>query len=264
MEYTLATGTFLVIDTSSAAGGVSYDREYAAETAVAEGTEQVFRTTRKVDHAELVKLADQLVQQARYAIRKHAISTPLGWICDTDGLRQIIDEILVLEAKARGFNIKAMAEGCERRVRVGVVPVELHPHNVAAAREISRTVFNTLGELADMLADGTSYGSPKGVQRLETFVHVRCRNLDRLAVGNQRFSIQDALGVARDVIRAARGAVKAKSCPKADEFGAERLRICELAEEFLVVDEPGESADPVVELLDEDGESGESEGEAVA
>jgi hypothetical protein len=203
---------YVIVDTSSAVGGVTYDRQYEGEdrqdvsrdgetlTAI----EQDFRTHKRVDVAEIVKHGDQIVQAARYACRKRCVNTPLGWFCDEQSLPEVRADFVGLAVEADEFNAKARRYGSARRVRVGFVPLRVEPDLEEAVREIARIVRGVCDDLLARIRAGE-------VDKLAP-VFLRAKNLDKLATRGsvQRDSIVWAIECAKECRTALRQGVKDK------------------------------------------------------
>jgi len=185
--------SYIVIDTSAATGGVTYHRETLNEREInaGDGIEREFQTRKTVDHVALVKEADSLVSKARAVLRKRCAFTPLGWICEANQLAVLRLDLEAVSQEADDYNDRASRSWCARRVRIGFVPVKLEIDNLAAAEEIARTIREVLAELKAKLEAKCS-----GAQ-FNSFFQTKCKNLDRLAAGMQKFAITDALACAK-------------------------------------------------------------------
>jgi hypothetical protein len=204
--------SYIVIETSAASGGVTYHRETISQCAIngGDGQEREFKTNKRVDHVALVKEADALISKSRAVLRKRCAATPLGWVCEEAQLTMVRLDMEEIAGEAEAFNQRAAGSWCARRVRIGYVPVKLEIDNLAAADEIARTIREVLAELRDKLAAHCT-----GAQ-FNSFYQTKCKNLDRLAAGMQRFAITDALACAKVARTELTNAAKDKRDPVLD------------------------------------------------
>ncbi|KKM71011.1 hypothetical protein LCGC14_1434820, partial [marine sediment metagenome] len=129
-------------------------------------------------------------------------------VCSQEGLPALLVEINALIAKADAFNELAAQSRCARRVHIRAVPIRLEVDNELAAKEIARTVRETLRELIACLEAGDA----KDIAR----VWLRCKNLERLAVGMHKFAIDDAKACAQNARKEIVRAAKENRCPVLD------------------------------------------------
>lgn len=205
----------LIIDTTSARGGVTYHRSTTNERAIGTAVETDLLSTRRVDNVDLVKESDQIVSAARVALRRRCAITPLGLICEKKTLDALDSEIEEIKIQGEEFNARSRQLGSARRIRVGFVPIEIEIDNVVAAREITRAIRETLEELRNIITSGCER------VRFNNFLQTRCKNLHAIG-GIQQFAILDAIEAAK----AARSEVtKAKKAAKkvGEEFNMSKL-----------------------------------------
>lgn len=184
---------YIVVDTSSCKGGVTYHRDRTEEREWREnGVEREIHSTKQIDDKAVVKEGNQLVSAARYILRKHCAQTAVGWFCEDSALPALRTEVEEFEAAADAFNARARQTDSACRVTIGIVPIRLELDNHAAAEAIARTIRETLHQLKSVLRAGALDKLPP--------VLLRAKNLDQLAVGMQRDSIVFAL----DCVKAAR------------------------------------------------------------
>lgn len=217
-------GSFLIVDVSSARGGVTYNRDarevkcpacgHAFRTAsklrghvpaiecpacgsLAERTR--ITTIREVDHKAFVKDGNNLVQSdVRCILRNHCANTSLGWVCERSELPALTAAYETIAAKASEFNASASRAGSSIHVRVGFVPVEIGVDNAAAAAFLAATIREVC---AEMIAALTAGNRPALAQLAR-----KAKNLDRLAADRiQRASITFAI----ENFREARGTLNA-------------------------------------------------------
>lgn len=183
---TIKPNGYVILDVSTALGGVTYDRTHGDEHPIgSDGSEREIHTVKTIDHKAMVKIGDSLVQAARYALRCHATNTTLGWFCDRDSLAALRDAFDKLAEQATEFNMNAAVAGSARRVRIRMIPVKIEIDNAEAAAEIAKTVRDVCTDLIDALRAGA-------VDRLAP-VFLRAKNLEKLGTGMQRDSIVFAI-----------------------------------------------------------------------
>lgn len=185
---------YVIVDVSSATGGVTYERELVSERTInaGQGQETNLSTKKTVDNLEAVSALDALVKQADYILRKHCARTIFGYFADAQKLEVIKAEIAELQAKADAVNYAARKVGCARRAYIGIVPAKLDIATPETAREIARTVRTVLGEVLAALRSGQVRKKNNTRDELHGPL-LRCKNLDMLAVGPAREMIRVAL-----------------------------------------------------------------------
>jgi hypothetical protein len=202
---------YIVLDASTATGGVRYMREVLKESAPygrdGEGEEKEWKTKKLVDHKELVAACDSLVKRVDYILRKYASRTSFGWFADETQLVEIRREVDLIAAEAAGINRTCATAGCERRVHIAVVPARMDLGTPDAAKEVARTIVSQLGDLAAALRAGD-------VGRSFDNLLVRAKNLDALAVGFAGESIKMALETIKSERREIKGKIKRGQTPE--------------------------------------------------
>jgi hypothetical protein len=191
---------YLVVDTSTATGGVTYDREYGDEIKInnGQGVQAKLHTIKTVDHVEAVAALDALKKKVDYACRKHCARTAFGWFADEVSLRALRNEVAELQAEAVTLNTAAAAVGSQRRAHVGIVAGKLEVASAEAAREIARTIREVLSSVLGALRSGKvkkrTDKDGKVIDRDELHAPLlKCKNLDRLAVGLAGEAVKMAL-----------------------------------------------------------------------
>lgn len=226
---TISSGYFVILDGCHASGGVHYDRDQISERETIDGgMEKEYKTTKRVDHVELCKRADAIVSSARYAIKKRATHTALGWVADREAVKAIRDEIAGVKREAALFNDHARANRCARRVTISVVAHEIRPDEGDVyewSRQIAATVREALAwvfaESQAVVANWDAYANEKearkAIDRIGVALRTKCKNLPQLATGMQRFALIDALDDAAKAVKAMRAALKeSKGAPTID------------------------------------------------
>lgn len=171
---------YVVLDTSSAHGGVHYYRKEIEAHAInnGEGVDATHETRKVVDHVAAVKAVDAVTKELDYAIRKYCAKTVFGPFCSDEDLPALQARVEELRAKADQVNADAAAAGSARRAYIGIVPVRIDVVSPEAAREIARTVCDVLSELRDAVKDGDVGPRFDGIW-------LKARNLAKLATGLQ-------------------------------------------------------------------------------
>lgn len=189
-----AEGTFqfrpgwMIVDTSSASGGIRYDRELVKEKSINKGNglQADHKTRKTVDHVEFCTAVDALVKKVDYVLRKHCTRTEMGWFADDSALAKVKAEVAELQAEATDLNINGAKKAkSARRAKIRVVPLRLDLDRKEAVQEIVHTIRGVLGELRDALRTGDLPSLHK--------LKIRAKNLDKLAVGFQSDAIRFAL-----------------------------------------------------------------------
>lgn len=225
MKLTVKPGSFLIVDTSHARGGVRIIRTRGAVTcprcgyhfAVASTTKGLGHTNqacpscgsqaeeadtssrKKVDHKVFVKDGNNITQSSvRCVLRQHCTPTSMGWICPRENLAAVREAYARIAREAVEFNERAARAGSAIRVEVGFVPVELAVDNADAAAALAGSIRETCADLHAALAAGNR-PVLAGLAR-------KAKNLPDLAVDTiQRSVIEFAL----ENFKEARGALNA-------------------------------------------------------
>jgi hypothetical protein len=188
---------------------VSYHRTRGIEEKIgADGIRQEIETEKTVDHVEAVRLISQVAKRADATLRKHCACTTFGYFATPEALPAIKAEFADLRNQADDANDFAASVGSARRVHVGYVLTMLDLSHEDAAREVSRTIRETLGEILAALRAGDVTGPA-----LRTPA-ARARGLDRLAVGIVGETIRQAIESVGPAAKIIRDAVKAGESPE--------------------------------------------------
>lgn len=185
---------WIVVDVSSATGGVSYDRTVVDEVAINnnDGVRVDTMTRKTVDHVGHVTAIDALVKKVDYVLRKHATrlggAARVGWFVDDATLDLVRTEVAELRAEAERLNALGRQLGSERQATIDIVPLRLDLDREEAVREITRTIRDVLGAFNTALRAG----DVESLHKLK----LRAINLDKLAVGFQADAIRMALDCA--------------------------------------------------------------------
>lgn len=181
---------YVISDLSRATGGVSYQRQHTSTEHNGEALTTNFETVKHVDNLALVTEGNQILSQARYALRRYATPTPIGHVATEAQLILLRAEMDDLADKAANYNTRAAAVGSLHRVRAAICPIKIDLDNESAAIEIAATVGSTLMDVLGYLQAGD-------FKRLRGLLDTKARNLHRLVVGLLADSVRDALDAAR-------------------------------------------------------------------
>lgn len=200
---------WLIIDNSTASGGVHYDRAMLDETTInrGRGVQTTHQTVKSVDHVEFCAAIDALVKRVDYVMRKHATKVGKNWFADNGGLKAIEGEVAEIAAEAERLNTAgADAARSDRRAYIAIMPIPIDYNREEAVREIARAIRETLTDVLTALQAGEVADFHK--------LKIRCINLDKLAVGMQSDAIRFALErfeTARKEIKTAANAARKKA-----------------------------------------------------
>lgn len=200
---------WMIVDCSSASGGIRYDRELVKEKSINKGVgmQADHKTRKTVDNVEFCAAVDAVVKKVDYVLRKHCARTEMGWFADDHVLHKVKAEIAEIEREAHKLNTTgAKKAGSARRAKIRVVPLKLDLAKPEAVQEIAATIRDVLTELRDALRAGDVASLHK--------LRIRSKNLEKLAVGFQSDAIRFALervpvaaNEIRDAIRTAKRGV---------------------------------------------------------
>jgi len=194
---------WLIVDCSSASGGIRYDRELVKEKSInkGNGVQADHKTRKTVDHVEYCAAVDAIVKKVDYVLRKHCARTAMGWFADNAALRKVKVEIAAIVREADDLNTNAAKKAkSERRAKISVAPLKLDPAHPEAVQEIAHTIRGILIELRDALRGGDLASLHK--------LRIRSKNLERLAIGFQSDAIRFALERVPEAATEIREAVK--------------------------------------------------------
>jgi hypothetical protein len=197
---------WLVVDCSSASGGIRYDRELVKEKSINEGNgiQADHKTRKTVDHVEYCAAVDAVVKKVDYVLRKHCARTEMGWFADDKALRKVKREVVAISREARELNASAEKADSARRAKISVAPLKLDPAHPEAVQEIAHTIRGVLGEIRDALRAGDVASLHK--------LRIRSKNLEQLAVGFQsdaiRFALERVPGAANEIREAIKNATR--------------------------------------------------------
>lgn len=188
---------YIVIDVSTARGGVTYRRTPIGEWAVNQGNglQAEHKTQKTVDHCEAVAAIDAIVKRADYILKRNCAHTTFGWFCDEVTLQKVREEIRELQAEAAELNESARRAGSTRQATIGIVPAKIEIGE-DAVREVARTIREVLTEIRNALREGSIGVSANAEHKAENKLHAplhRALNLDRLAVGIAGDAVRHAL-----------------------------------------------------------------------
>lgn len=198
---------WLVVDCSSASGGIRYDRELVKEKSINEGNgiQADHKTRKTVDHVEYCAAIDAVVKKVDYVLRKHCARTEMGWFADDKALKKVKREVTAIAREAKELNASAKKADSARRAKISVAPLKLDPAHPEAVQEIAHTIRGVLLELREALRAGDIASLHK--------LRIRSKNLEQLAVGFQsdaiRFALERVPDAANEIREAIRNATRA-------------------------------------------------------
>jgi len=179
---------WMMVDCSSASGGISYDRELLGEEPInrKRGLQVDHKTRKTVDNVEFCAAVDAVVKKVDYVLRKHCARTDMGWFADDSVLHKVKAEVAEIMKEAEELNTNGAKKAkSARRAKIRVVPLKLDLAKPEAVQEIAGTIRSVLIELRDALKAGDLASLHK--------LRIRSRNLEKLAVGFQSDAIKFAL-----------------------------------------------------------------------
>ena len=176
---------FVVMNTSSARGGVHYRQIDRDEQKIGGALRAQHTTIKTVDNIDAVKLIDACVKKADSICRRYCARTGFGWYIPPHALGALRQELRDLSQEADKLNVTARLQGSARRAYIGLVVAELDVVSGDAAREVARTVRDTLADLREKLYQGDLEHLPAPLQR--------ARNLDQLVIGLPGEAVRIAL-----------------------------------------------------------------------
>jgi len=215
---------WMIVDCSSASGGIRYDRELVKEKSINKGNgiQADHKTRKTVDHVEYCAAVDAVVKKVDYVLRKHCARTEIGWFADDSVLHKVKAEIAEIEREANELNtVGAKKAKSARRAKIRVVPLKLDLAKPEAVQEIAATIRGVLTELRDALKGGHLADLHK--------LRIRSKNLERLAVGFQsdaiKFALERVPAAATEIREAVKNATRA-----ARNDGEDKDKIAEVGE----------------------------------
>jgi hypothetical protein len=214
---------YVVSNTTRATGGVSYQRTRGSQVAIGDdGIQQDIETRKIVDHVEAVRKVASVAKAADYLCRKTCAQTTFGWYCAPDALSDLRVGFDALRDMANAANDFARSVGSASRVHVGFVPTMIDLGTEDAAREVARTIRETLSDVIEALRSGAVSGN--GSENKLRGPVQRAKGLDKLATGLAGDAVRMALESIGPIAREIRDAVKRGESPESAgarmEFGA--------------------------------------------
>ena len=198
---------WMIVDCSSASGGIRYDRELLKEKTINKGNglQADHKTRKTVDNVEFCAAIDAVVKKVDYVLRKNCARTDMGWFADDAALKRVKAEVAEIEHEAAELNSNAAKKAkSARRAKIRVVPLKLDLAKPEAVQEIAATIRNVLGELHTALREGDLGSLHK--------LRIRAKNLDQLATGFQsdaiRFALQRVQPAANEIREAVKNATR--------------------------------------------------------
>lgn len=193
---------YVVINTSKAAGGVTYDREVIDEEVEGDRVVSDYQTRKIVDNAALVKAIDQTVKEVDHALRILCTRTAFGYFVSPDKVDIVRAKIAGIAVQVEELNVAAEKAGSAHRGRVGIVTAYLDIGNPDNLRECYRVIRETLREIYNALRIGDvrdEKNKEGDITRRHTLrpILIRARNLEQMALGVHGHAIKGALDRAK-------------------------------------------------------------------
>ena len=203
---------FLLIDTSTAQGGVHIKRKDLGEETINDGKGKAkdYNGHKEVDHEQIVEESNALVNKARHILGAKygvAVGGGAGAMISEESLRVVEAEIAALQRDVAALNARAVAEGSARFVRISYIVSRLELDHAANASEIYRAIREKLAKLRDAFraSNFTKIGAAVSA----------CKGLDKLAVGIQADAIRFALDTVEGLRETLHTALDQKQAPEA-------------------------------------------------
>lgn len=193
---------YVVINTSKAAGGVTYDREVIDEEVEGDRIVSDYQTRKVVDNAALVKAIDTTVKEVDHALRILCTRTAFGYFVSPEKVDVVRAKIAGIAVQVDELNVAAEKAGSAHRGRVGIVTAYLDIGNPDNLRECYRVIRETLREIANALRAGDvrdEKNKEGDITRRHTLrpILIRARNLEQMALGVHGHAIKTALDRAK-------------------------------------------------------------------
>jgi len=193
---------YVVINTSKAAGGVTYDRTVLDEEAEGERVVSDYQTRKTIDNAALVKAIDQTVKEVDHALRILCTRTAFGYFVSPEKVDIVRAKVAGIAVQVDELNVAAEAAGSAHRGRIGIVTAYLDIGNPDNLKECYRVIRETLREIYDALRAGDvrddkdQDGDITRRHQLRPIL-IRARNLEQMALGLHGHAIKTALDRAK-------------------------------------------------------------------
>lgn len=176
----LAPGYMLSTEFSSTGGSTSEtSTEYR-------GGEQIMTKRVRVDHDEIQKGAQNILNRAYLLMRTHcAPAFGAMYFVSEEAFPALDKELDELRDAASVLNLDCLARGSARETRVEVFPFDVDPRNTRVALRIGRTLFEYLTRLRNSYT-----GTEKNAFTMEWRLS---KNLADMVVGHQHDVVRAAL-----------------------------------------------------------------------
>lgn len=205
----LVQSGYIVLKASGASGGVSYTRTWeGTDFFGTDGELRTFRTVRNTDHRHAVEWCGKVASAVDATLRRVCVSTAIGYFLPLDKADTLEAALSSVRDEAKLANEFALNAGSNARVRVGYVLVKLDLASPDAAREIGRSVRETLESIKSALESG-AVGRTTGLPNQLASPWERAKGLPDLCTGIAGEQVKAALALVPDAAKAIRAADKA-------------------------------------------------------
>lgn len=219
---------WLVVNATSAGGGVSYVRQVTDTDVEGFGTKVTSMVVKKVDHEAIVKEMATLRNKIDYTFRKHATLVSFGFVGTDEQLAALKADIGPLKEEAVALNDRARMAGSRHRIHVAMMTARLASGDSAtAAKAIAETICSHIADYKDAILS-LDLSLVKAIQ-------LRARNLDKLAVGIPGSILAGAVDNVRVAVKTIREGLKAGDDPDVIRSRVD-LTPCDVALSWFSVD----------------------------
>lgn len=190
---------YIVINASSASGGITYEREEVTEEAHRRGRVVSLRHTKRIDNEHSVRAIDAAVKDVDHILRTACVRLiNVGHFATVDVLAAVEDRVAVLAQKVNRLNAEAIQRKSAHRGMIHIVTAMLDLTREGNRQIVYQTARDTIGELrsslriGDVVDDRDETGAIARRHQLRSIL-LRAKNLDALFVGPLQASVRNAL-----------------------------------------------------------------------
>lgn len=182
-------GTILLCQESKVIGGKRRITKMKSQSAInaGDGQRTEFDVKIEVENVEERREAENLIQRAVQAIRAHSTLTSIGYLCDAEGLTEVVKKFSEIKLAADTFN----KNSGHSKAHISFIPIEIGgtlSTNEECAKALADHVRGELEGLYDSLRAGDA-------KRAKNIL-LGCRRMHVLSVGTQadaiKFAIEDS------------------------------------------------------------------------
>lgn len=197
-QVSIAPG-YLVINTSTATGGITYDREVLTDAKRREARTVAVKSIKKIDNERIVREIDAAVKDVDHVLRDMCVRLPnVGHYASLAVLAVLEERVADIARRVDRLNAEAIQLGSKHRGNAQVVTAILDLQRPVNCQVVYQTIHGVLGELYEALrvGDVVDAVTPDGVitrrHQLRPIM-LRTRNLETIIMGSLRASIVNAL-----------------------------------------------------------------------